>query len=35
MTKAYGQLGMSAGGHPRFTLVDGEGKVLVRIPAEP
>jgi hypothetical protein len=34
LTKAYGQLGLSAGGHPRLALVDDDGKVLIRIPAE-
>src|SRR5262249_28282982 len=32
LTKAYGQVGLSAGGHPRLALVDDEGKVLLRIP---
>jgi hypothetical protein len=34
LTKAYSYLGLSAGGHPRLALVDDEGKVLMRIPAE-
>jgi hypothetical protein len=34
LTRAYGYLGLSAGGHPRLALVDDEGKVLIRILAE-
>ena len=34
LPKAYGHIGLTAGGHPRMAQVDDEGKVLIRVPAE-